>query len=336
MEKDVQDFVLTFLSIFWEAMPFVVLGALIAGVLEELLPQTLLARVLPKAALPAIVLGALLGLVFPMCECGIIVVMRRLLRKGLPLSSCVAYMLAGPILNVVVLLSTYAAFGQHGIGWEMVLLRAGLGVLVAVVAGVVVHLLYAKYGNSLLTPGAAPPRVKGLDVIDTGATPAPPGGLFARLGRISETALHDVMDIAVFLLLGAGLAALVRVFVTPDAVEGFSRDTPMLAIPVMMLLAVVLCLCSEADAFVAASFTELSVSSKLAFLVLGPMLDIKLLLMYTRVFRPRLILTLALCTSIQVFVYTTVVHAVYDPRPGANAPTPGGTPEPATPPTAGQ
>ena len=76
----------------------------------------------------------------------------------------------------------------------------------------------------------------------------------------------------------------------------------------MMGMAVLMCLCSEADAFVAASFTTMQGSGKLAFLVLGPMLDLKLLLMYTRVFRRRLILTIAICVFVQVFVYTLVVH----------------------------
>lgn len=332
--RDVQDFVLNFLSIFWEAMPFVVLGALIAGILEELLPQNLIARLMPRSALPAVVVGGLLGLVFPMCECGIVVVMRRLLKKGLPLSSCIAYMLAGPIVNVVVLLSTYVAFGQHGIGPEMVLLRGGMGFLTACVTGLVVHRMYKRYGNSLLTESAAPPKVKGLGLVDDEPA-APKGSVFARLGRIAETSLHDVMDIAVFLLLGAALAALVKVFVTPDQVQTFSRELPYLAIPAMMFNSFVLCLCSEADAFVAASFTEMSVSSKLAFLVLGPMLDIKLLMMYTRVFRLRLIVTLALCTSTQVLIYSMLVHTVYNPAPGvaaagatSPAPTPNNAPSP--------
>ena len=72
-------------------------------------------------------IGAVLGLVFPMCECGIVVVMRRLLRKGLPLSCCIAYMLAGPIINLVVIFSTWVAFRDHKIAPEMVGLRVGLG-----------------------------------------------------------------------------------------------------------------------------------------------------------------------------------------------------------------
>jgi uncharacterized membrane protein YraQ (UPF0718 family) len=109
VQPTILDFLIAFSSVLWEAMPFIVLGAVIAGFLEEFLPQELLTRFLPKSVVPAVMIGGALGLVFPMCECGIVVVMRRLLRKGLPLSSCIAYMLAGPIVNVVVILSTWVA-----------------------------------------------------------------------------------------------------------------------------------------------------------------------------------------------------------------------------------
>src|SRR5215469_15815941 len=93
-------------------MPFIVLGVVIAGILEELVPPRYITRLIPKNRLLAIALGGFLGILFPMCECGIIVVMRRLLRKGVPLSVCTCYTLAGPIINVVVMLSTYMAFAQ--------------------------------------------------------------------------------------------------------------------------------------------------------------------------------------------------------------------------------
>src|SRR6516162_5096996 len=107
---DVKNFIIIFTSILYEAMPFIVLGAVIAGILEVLVPQRLVAKVIPRSRVLAIAVGGLLGIFFPMCECGIIPVMRRLLRKGVPLSCCVAYLLAGPIINVVVMLSTWAAF----------------------------------------------------------------------------------------------------------------------------------------------------------------------------------------------------------------------------------
>src|SRR5438105_708024 len=141
-------------------MPFIVLGAVVAGILEEFLPQQLLTRLLPKRVLPAVMIGGLLGLVFPMCECGIVVVMRRLLRKGLPLSCCVAYMLAGPIVNLVVISSTLVAFAKHKDGYWVVGLRVGLGYLVAVGTALIVETQYRKYGNKLLKPLAIPGNMK--------------------------------------------------------------------------------------------------------------------------------------------------------------------------------
>jgi uncharacterized membrane protein YraQ (UPF0718 family) len=132
-----------------------------------------------------------------------------------------------------------------------------------------------------------------------------------RLGNISATALHDFVDITVFLILGAVLAALAKQYITSDQIEQMSSTEPYLAIPAMMIMAVLMCLCSEADAFVAASFTRMHISAKLAFLVLGPMLDLKLLMMYTRVFRVRLIATIVTCVVLQVLAYCMIVHFVY-------------------------
>ena len=333
MDPTIHDFLLRFSSVLWEAMPFIVLGALIAGILEEFLPQQALTKILPKSVLPAVMIGALLGLIFPMCECGIVVVMRRLLRKGLPLSCCIAYMLGGPIINVVVIFSTWVAFQPHGIGPEMVGLRVGLGFLVACVTGLIVHVQYRKYGNTLLTSVAAPrdvptpvasrpasnqpliptPNDSAGAATNDPASPAEPPRktIMDRLGNISSTALHDFVDITVFLILGAVLAAIAKQQIGADRIDSLSQEQPFIAIPAMMLLAVLMCLCSEADAFVAASFTNMHVSAKLAFLVLGPMVDLKLLMMYTRVFRPRLIATIVTCVVIQVLVLCVIVHFVY-------------------------
>jgi uncharacterized protein len=313
-----RDFILTFSSVLWEALPFIVLGAVMAGILEEFLPQQLITRFMPKFALVGVIVGGLLGLVFPMCECGILVVMRRLLRKGLPLACCISYMLAGPIVNGVVLLSTYVAFEPHtlptatgeprSIGWDMTLLRGGLGFLVAAATGLVVHAYESKVGiRQLITPMALPPATPTEDA----NTPVVRKPFMKRLSNISSTVLHDFMDITVFLILGAILAASIKLYLEPGQLERLSQEQPYLAIPLMMGVAVLMCLCSEADAFVAASFTKMQISAKLAFLVLGPMLDLKLLLMYTRVFRAKLIAVIVVCVVSMVFVSTTLVHSFY-------------------------
>jgi uncharacterized protein len=299
-----------FLSILYEALPFIVLGAVIAGFLEELVPQTFLTNLIPRNRVLAIALSALLGIVFPMCECGIVVVMRRLLRKGLPLSCCVAYMLAGPIINVVVFSSTFAAFARYGReGYWIIGLRMGLGFLVAVGAALVVEWQYRKHGDSLLKPLARPRKERAEedeDKISNGQRT-----WLQRLGNISETALHDFVDITLFLILGALLAAGIKVLTSQDEIAALCNSFPVVAILIMMGLAIALCLCSEADAFVAASFTTLHPAAKLAFLVLGPMLDFKLFLMYTRVFQFRLIWTIIAATVIQTFVYTLATYYIW-------------------------
>src|SRR5882762_11665016 len=105
-----EAFTTGFTSILYEAMPFIVLGVILSGLLEEFVPQKLVARIMPRSRILAIAIGGFLGILFPMCECGIIPIMRRLLRKGVPLSCCTCYLLAGPIINVVVMGSTFVAF----------------------------------------------------------------------------------------------------------------------------------------------------------------------------------------------------------------------------------
>jgi len=329
------DFTTKFMSIVFEAMPFIVLGAIIAGILEEFVPQRLITRIMPRNRIWAILAGALLGLPFPMCECGIIPIMRRLIRKGVPLSACTAYLLAGPIINVVVMGSTFTAFvGQdsmttggrpaHQMGsWWMMGMRMGLGYLVAVGTSLVVEWQYRRHGNKLLMPATMPPAEPSADDEDLPSAKKP---LPVRIGNITETALHDFVDIMVFLIIGALIASLSRQLFGTGQLEAFARGFPVLAILMMMGMAVLLCLCSEADAFVAASYTLLRPSAKLAFLVLGPMLDLKLYFMYTRVFRPRLIWTIFTAVAIQVFIYSVAFHYVWenlaprwDPPPSASA-----------------
>ena len=288
----------------------------------------------------------LLGLAFPMCECGIIPVMRRLLRKGIPLSVCVCYMLAGPIINLVVMGSTYAAFSGQEIPWgsnriiylsqTFVAFRVGLGYLVACTTAVIVEWQWRKHGTSLLAAMVVKDTVRGAarDADSDDGTQGRRSPL-ERINNVTETALHDFIDIMAFLVLGAAIAAFARIIIPMIGVEDWIKGSPVVAILLMMGFAVAFCLCSEADAFVAANFQPIELwppASKLAFLVLGPMLDFKLYLMYTRVFRQRLIFTIITSVVIQVFIYTVLVHYIGEwtlgpdwwrptAQPAASAPT---------------
>ncbi len=226
---------------------------------------------------------------------------------------------------IVVMTSTYVAFTQGSgqltgpAGTQqmspalMVGLRVGLAFLVAVGTSLVVEWQWRRHGTKLLAPLAVPSSKPGPEDDDEDGADRPRRTARQRLAAISETALHDFVDIMVFLILGALLAAttqeMIRHYQAKELIADLSQTYSVAAIGVMMVLAVLMCLCSEADAFVAAAIREtLPSAAKLSFLVLGPMLDIKLYLMYTRIFRPRLIWTIIPCVVSQVLLYCIITH----------------------------
>jgi len=281
----VQDFSYAFISVLLEGVPFILLGTLLSGLIEQFLPARVMTRLLPRNAFAAVCLGGVLGVVFPICECGIVPVIRRLIAKGLPVSSAVAYMLAAPIVNPITALSTYAAFRGQGAA-EFTALRLGLGFFVAVLAGLAV----------LNLPIGAVLKKTILESI-TLSGPAGEGGssampFFRRLIAAMEAGVRDFLDVMVYFILGVGVASVFSTAVNQELFLPLSLDD-RLAVPAMMTLAGILSLCSSSDAFIAATFVAFPAVAKLAFLVFGPMMDLKLAFIYSAVFTRRFVAALA-------------------------------------------
>lgn len=280
-----EDTALSFLSILLEGLPFVLLGTLISGLVDAFVPASWITRWLPRHPLAAIGTAGLLGIVFPVCECGVVPVIRRLMIKGLPAACAIAYMLAAPVVNPVTALSTWAAFrGQSA--EEMTLLR----LLLAYGLAVAIAWAAAKIPlTSLLRPQVldALAREPGL------GSSGPGGSIRTRLGRAATTTAVDFTDVTCFLVLGAALTAMFNTAVPQTMVEPLAEH-PALAVAGMMTLAYVLALCSTSDAFIAAVFFAFAPAAKLAFLVFGPVMDIKLTLLYATTFRRRWIAALGI------------------------------------------
>lgn len=306
-----------FTGIVLEALPFVMLGSLIGGFIEVFVSRDRLTALLPKRTLPAIFAAGLLGIVLPVCECAVIVVTRRLVRKGVPFSVAVAYLLAGPIVNPIVAASTAVAYTGD---MTVVATRLIAGFAIAVAIALIVDTFFP--GQRALLPGiaetgphhdhghthshsndpcCAADTVAGAEpgaapTVATHATPRPKPPLFGRLVHSVEHAADDFLHISQFLIVGAFAAAICQTYLIERQFFVDLANTPAAAIGVMMLLAILLNLCSEADAFVAATFRfTLPLSAQMAFMVLGPMLDLKLVAMYLSfVRRPALILMITL------------------------------------------
>jgi uncharacterized membrane protein YraQ (UPF0718 family) len=276
------DFQYAFLSILLEGMPFLLGGAILSGILEEFLPQSLMTRLLPKNPRTAVLASGFLGLIFPVCECGIVPVVRRLMRKGLPVSCGVTYMLSAPIVNPLVILSTLAAFrGQAAI--EMTCLRFLLGLSVAVLAGWIV---------SYFSPTAILREELMSSTGDDHDHSHSATNFLDRLQNAAGVATRDFLDVAVYFVIGAGAASLFSTAVNQEIILPLA-SSPLLSIASLMGLASVLSVCSTTDAFIAATLTTFPMAAKLAFLVYGPMLDFKLIFLYGAAFSKRFIIILA-------------------------------------------
>jgi len=275
------DFSYAFLSVLLEGVPFILIGTLLSGIIDEFLPSRVMVRFLPRNAFLGICLSGTMGLVFPMCECGVVPVIRRLISKGLPVSNAIAYMLAAPIVNPIVILSTYAAFrGQNAA--EFTLMRVGMGFFVAVVVALAVHNLplHSILRRGVLSEVSAP----------DGAVRA--GGFSVRVGSALRVAVTDFLDVMVFFVLGVTVSALFSTSVNQELIMPLALND-WIATFSMMGFAAILSLCSTSDAFIAATFIAFPGVAKLAFLVFGPMFDLKLLFIYSAVFRKRFVAGLA-------------------------------------------
>jgi uncharacterized protein len=277
-----ETFALIFSSIVIEALPFILLGALVSAALAVFVSASLFARIarLPLAVqLPGAALG---GFAFPVCECGSVPVARRLISKGVHPAAGVAFMLASPILNPLVLGSTWVAYGGGTVGGEMVAGRALLGLVTAAAVGLVI----GRSAGGVLRSRPDEEEHPFTENVE----PSGRGSVFA------DHVVSDFLFMGKFIVLGAALSALLQTAV-PESVLAALGGTAVLSAVTLMAVAFVLSLCSEADAFIAASFTGFAPSAQLAFLVFGPIADTKLAVLYGATFRRWFVLRLILTAA---------------------------------------
>jgi len=305
-----QDFALAFLSILFEGAPFILLGTLISGFIDVYLPAGTMDRFLPRNRNLAVLVAGLMGAVFPVCECAVVPVIRRLVKKGLPVSCALTYMLAAPIVNPITALSTWKAFqGQNPS--MMTCSRLLLGFLIAVGVGLIASRLpnTAILKDKLLA--ADRDEEKKTDAQETcghrhahGCGCANHGDLDPphshdgddnRLVAAFRSAMKDFIDVGVYFSMGVGITALFNTGIAPgakwlDSLAGNEAAAPA----ALMVLAFLLSLCSTSDAVIAATLDKSSWGAKLTFLTFSPLIPVKLLSLYQTVMRKRFIVMLAL------------------------------------------
>ena len=295
-KSKMKAFTLILWSILLEALPFVLLGTLISSLIHIYVTEETILKILPKNNFARLIFASCLGLIFPICECAIVPITRSLVKKGMPVSTAIAFMIATPIVNPIVLFSTYNAFPSNP---EMVLYRGVFGFVAAIVIGYLIEKLAAK---NVLKQHNDTVCACGHDEHSHEECGCGCGGHPVKDGQskkatdvireiISHTS-HEIQTVGAYLIFGAIIAAAMQIFVPKEALVsiGTGRFSSTF---VMMGLAFILSLCSEADAFIASTFMlRFSGASVLTFLITGPMIDIKNTLMLLSSFKKRFVIKL--------------------------------------------
>ncbi len=298
--QQVSTFTTVFLGIFIEAAPFLLIGSVASGLVEVFVNRNDLIRLIPNNRVTATLVGGVMGFAFPVCECGVVPLTRRLFRKGLPVSAGIAFLLAAPILNPIVLASTFAAYG-----WGPVLLmRFLMGLIVAFGVGLIFS-FNATPTKMMRVQGLAPVMGGAQDVPNP---PLPSISLGQSFERSMRVASDEFFDMGRYLILGSMLAALMQTLVPQSTLIALGSG-PVRSVLLMQTLGYVLSVCSTVDAFLSLAFVgTFTTGSILAFLVFGPMIDIKSTLMFLGVFKTKIVAYLIILPFLLTFLLSVFIN----------------------------
>ncbi len=280
-----QGFITIFLSILLEALPFIMIGTLVSSIIQIFISEETLAKIIPKNKLIGLLCAGSIGLIFPVCDCAIVPIVIRLIKKGMPLYIAITFMLSVPIINPVVLSSTYYAFSNN---MNIVLLRGGLGILAAMIIGSLIGI--SENTKYILKQEKENKENNHHHDCECGHThhhdhPKEEHNLYLIIFDIIEHTSMEIHDVGRFLILGAFLSAVMQSFIPRSYILTVGHNN-VYSILVMILLAFILAVCSETDAFIAKTFLgQFTSGSIIAFLLFGPMIDIKNTLMLSSTFK---------------------------------------------------
>ena len=319
-----RDIAIYFTTIMLEAIPFLLLGALISAIIEEFVSEERISKMIPKNRVLGSLVGIFLGLFIPACDCAVIPIAMRLKKKKVPTNVIVSFMLASPIISPVVLLSTFFAFGETEkmllFGLEMPKLfvyRTIFGILVALVVGIILDIICKDavlkeeiYEHHHHHHEHEHEHIHTCNHHHEGCSCSvheKETGPIGRVKNIINIMYGDFMGIISYMAVGALLAATMQILLPISNIGGIVQNKYISTL-IMMLLAFALSLCSTSDAFIARTFmNSLSKNSILAFILLGPMIDIKNTILLNKSFNKKFVIVLVASIFITVYLISCLV-----------------------------
>jgi uncharacterized membrane protein YraQ (UPF0718 family) len=308
----IRNILTVFTGIIMQSFPFLMAGALLSSAVHEFVPDRLVAKFLAAEGKRTTVAALFAAFLFPVCDCAAVPAAAGFCRKKFPLSATVVFMLSSPMINPVVIASTWYAFGD----FRILLARIGLGILIPVVIGLAAGRIFR---NSGVLKEHHAEEFSGDSHDHCGHAGCgcghehhhEHGARESRLFRLFAHAGTDFVSVLPFVIAGAAVSSILQIFVPKNALlGGISGITLQTA--VMIGFAFVLSICSTSDAFFARSFmSHVSTGPALAFMTAGPMIDFKNTLMMSEYFRKRFILFIAAAVALSVFLTTIAIQFIF-------------------------
>lgn len=307
-----QDAVTIFMGIILGALPFILFGVLVSAFLAHYIKEERLLKIIPKNPFLAVLVGCLIGFLFPVCECGNVPVARRLIKKGVPVYVAITFLLAAPVINPITFFSTWAAFSFLP---EVVVWRIVLSLVIAATVG----LIFSRHPNQ---KGLLAKQLH-IDCCDEEGhchvekehqhDHEKPDNFHVqysgrRFWSFIRAIPEEFLEMLSALVFGAVLASLIQVFVPRETILAVGQG-PFLSIISMVIFAIVISVCSSVDAFIALSYAgTFTTGSILAFLVFGPMIDLKSIWMLRTTFSWKTIMYMIGLTLLMTILFTTIYN----------------------------
>ena len=300
----IQNFSTIFVSLIMQAFPFLMAGTIVSAIIQVFVSEERFVKLFPKNKLLSFGTAILSGFFLPLCDCAVVPVAARLIKKGVPVPAAVTFMLASPIVNPITIAATFYAFpGQASIAFY----RIYLGVTIALAVGIT-WLFFPEDGKVTL-------EKKWKLFCDCGFCEADGSQAReknSRMGAVIRHSADEFFSVGRFLIFGAAISSLVQVVLPKEWLIGLA-GSPLSSVAVMMVAAFLMSVCSTADAFIARSFaTVVPMQGVMSFMVLGPLLDIKNVLMMSGCFTKRFVIKTAFITmGIGFAVLVVVTNLIY-------------------------
>lgn len=294
-----QDFLTIFLGIIIQAIPFILFGVFVSAILAHFVKEEKLLKLIPRNRFGGIFVACCIGFLFPVCECGNVPVARRLIRKGVPPYVALTFLFAAPALNPIVIFATWAAFPTHV---EIVILRTVLTFVIAAIIGWVLS-YHPEQKEMLSEVPASNEQVAACD-----HHPSHHATARFKFFAFLQTVAVEFAEMLAVLVFGAFMASFIQIIIPREIIFEVGKG-PILSVVAMVVLAFILSVCSNVDAFIALSYSHIfTTGSLLAFLVFGPMVDLKSVFMLKSVFRWKIVVIASMLALFLTLIATIFMN----------------------------